>query len=75
MGGGSHRLEGVTSHRERVRPVKERVGSSARDGDGEGGSSPGGTNDVHAIPLTRIGPADSIASALQVACSTRPRLG
>ena len=33
----------MTSHRERVRPVKERVGSSARDGDGEGG-----TNDVYA---------------------------
>ena len=43
QGGGSRRLEGVTSHRERVRPVKERVGSSARDGDGEGG-----TNDVYA---------------------------
>ena len=42
-GAGSHRLEGVTSHQERVRPVKERVCSSARDGDGKGG-----TNDVYA---------------------------
>ena len=25
IGGGSHRLEGVTSHQELVRPVKERV--------------------------------------------------
>ena len=31
IGGGSHRLEGVTSHKERDRPVKERVGSSARN--------------------------------------------
>ena len=33
----------MTSHRERVRPAKERVGSSARNGDEEGG-----TNDVYA---------------------------
>ena len=42
----------MTSHRERVRPVKERVGSSARNGDGEGG-----TNDVHATSIfgSRLG--------------------
>ena len=52
IGGGSHRLEGVTSHQERVRPVKERVGSSACNSDGEGG-----TNDVCAsrILSSRLG--------------------
>ena len=45
----------MTSHRERVRPVKERVGSSARDGDGEGG-----TNDVYASRIlgSRLGRPD-----------------
>ena len=49
----------MTSHRERVRPVKERVGSSARDGDGEGG-----TNDVNASRILgfRLGrPAGFVA--------------
>ena len=52
IGGGSHRLEGVTSHQERVRPVKERVGSISRNGDGEGGA-----NDVHATSIlgSRLG--------------------
>ena len=55
IGGGSHRLEGVTSYQERVRPVKERVGSSARDGDGEGG-----INDVYALRIlgSRLGRPD-----------------
>ena len=45
----------MTSHRERVRPVKERVGSSARDGDGEGG-----TNGVYASRIlgSRLGRPD-----------------
>ena len=55
IGGGSHRLEDVTSHQERVRPVKERVGSSARDGEGEDG-----TNEVHATGIfgSRLGHPD-----------------
>ena len=55
MGGGSHRLEGLTSHQERVRPVKERVGSSARNGDGDIG-----TNDVHPTSIlgSRLGRPD-----------------
>ena len=58
IGGGSHRL-GVTSHQERVRPVKERVGSSARNGDGEGG-----TNDVYASRIlgSRLGRPDGFDS-------------
>ena len=42
----------MTSHQERLRPVKERVGSSARNGDGKGG-----TNDVHATRIlgSRLG--------------------
>ena len=45
----------MTSHQECVRPVKERVGSSARNGDGEGG-----TNDVHATSIfgSRLGRQD-----------------
>ena len=45
----------MTSHQERIRPVKERVGSSARNGDGEGG-----TDDVHATSIfgSRLGRPD-----------------
>ena len=59
IGGGSHRLEGVTGHQERVRPVKERVGSSACNGNGEGGA-----NDVHATSIlgSRLGRASSITT-------------
>ena len=48
----------MTSHRERVRPVKERVGSIARNGDGEGGTNE--KNDVHATSIfgSRLGSPD-----------------
>ena len=51
----------MTSHRERVRPVKERVGSSARDGDGEDG-----TNDVYASRIfsSRLGRPDRFCGSL-----------
>ena len=54
----------MTSHRERVRPVKERVGSSARDGDGEGG-----TNDVYASRIfsSRLGRKQDFRN-LQLMC-------
>ena len=45
----------MTSHQERVRPVKERVSRSARNGDGEGG-----TNYVYASRIlgSRLGRPD-----------------
>ena len=45
----------MTGHQERARSVKERVGSSARNGDGEGG-----TNDVYASRIlgSRLGRPD-----------------
>ena len=51
----------MTSQGERVRPVKERVGSSARDGDGEGG-----TNDVYASRIfsSRLGRPDGFGCSL-----------
>ena len=45
----------MTSHQERVRPVKKRVGSSSRNSDGEGG-----TNDLYASRIlgSRLGCPD-----------------